>query len=268
MQNAKDTFYVTLRDRLAAVNPARTMVLRGVTRPGVLVEENELTSASVPVDAFCLQWTGMSVDAQGALPLVTMVCEIRYATDGDAGNGGMDRGRLMAGMDAELVAAVSASPQNTRKMNYAARRAGRACRLLRWRRMCSGAMWLLELRWRMESGWSGWRRLRYSATRKRVSCEYDCDCGWFGGGGRSRDAAGASLLCAGESGGRSADGVRCGADGGVCVGCTAGAVGGSGMVLGFCAEECDEDWSADDRGAGGGAEPGGDAGGGDGAARV
>ena len=45
MQNAKDTFYVTLRDRLAAVNPARTMVLRGVTRPGVLVEENELASA-------------------------------------------------------------------------------------------------------------------------------------------------------------------------------------------------------------------------------
>ena len=34
MQNAKDTFYVTLRDRLAAVNPARTMVVRGVTRPG------------------------------------------------------------------------------------------------------------------------------------------------------------------------------------------------------------------------------------------
>ena len=34
MQNAKDTFYMTLRDRLAAVNPARTMVLRGVTRPG------------------------------------------------------------------------------------------------------------------------------------------------------------------------------------------------------------------------------------------
>jgi hypothetical protein len=46
MQNARDTFYVRLRDRLAAVNPARTMVLRGVTRPGVLVEENELASAS------------------------------------------------------------------------------------------------------------------------------------------------------------------------------------------------------------------------------
>ena len=42
MQSAKDTFYVTLRDRLAALNPARTVVVRGMVRPGVLVEENEL----------------------------------------------------------------------------------------------------------------------------------------------------------------------------------------------------------------------------------
>src|SRR5216683_1466497 len=91
MQNARDTFYVTLRDRLAAVNPTRTMVLRGVTRPGVLVEENELASAYQPVDAFSLRWTGLSVDAKGSLPLVTMVCEVRYATDGNSGNGGMER---------------------------------------------------------------------------------------------------------------------------------------------------------------------------------
>jgi hypothetical protein len=124
MQNARDTFYVTLRDRLAAVNPARTMVLRGVTRPGVLVEENELASAYQPVNAFCLRWTGLSVDAQGVLPLVTMVCEIRYATDGDSGNGGMDRGRLLSAMDGELVAAVGAAPQNVQKMNYVAAAGG------------------------------------------------------------------------------------------------------------------------------------------------
>jgi hypothetical protein len=118
MQNARDTFYVTLRDRLAAVNPARTMVLRGVTRPGVLVEENELASATLPANVFCLRWTGLSVNAQGALPLVTMSCEIQYATDGDAGNGGMDRGRLLAGMDAELIASVSGAAQSVAKMNY------------------------------------------------------------------------------------------------------------------------------------------------------
>ncbi|NYF91826.1 hypothetical protein RBB79_19350 [Tunturiibacter empetritectus] len=124
MQNARDTFYVTLRDRLAAVNPARTIVLRGVIRPGVLVEENELASATVPVNAFCLHWTALGVDAQGALPLVTMACEISYATDGDSGNGGMDRGRLLSAMDAELVAAVSAAPQSVTKRNYVGAAAG------------------------------------------------------------------------------------------------------------------------------------------------
>ena len=124
MQNARDTFYVTLRDRLAALNPSRTIVLRGVTRPGVLVEENELVSAYQPVNAFCLRWTGLSVDAHGSLPLVTMVCEIQYATDGDSGNGGMDRGRLLSAMDGELAAAVSAAPQNAVKMNYVAAAGG------------------------------------------------------------------------------------------------------------------------------------------------
>jgi hypothetical protein len=118
MQNARDTFYVTLRDRLAEVNPARTVVVRGVSRPGLLVEENELASAYEPADAFRMRWTGLTVDARGALPLVAMGCEIRYATDGSAGNGGMDRGRLLAAMDAELVAAVSAAPQSVGKMNY------------------------------------------------------------------------------------------------------------------------------------------------------
>src|ERR1700761_5791417 len=117
MQNAKDAFYVALRDRLAAINPARTMVVRGVTRPGVLVEENELASAYQPVDVFCLHWTGVGVDAKGALPLVSMTCRIAYATDGSSGNGGMDRGRLLSAMDAELAAVVGAAPQNAAKMN-------------------------------------------------------------------------------------------------------------------------------------------------------
>ena len=30
MQDTKDTFYVTLRDRIAAGNPARTVIVRGV----------------------------------------------------------------------------------------------------------------------------------------------------------------------------------------------------------------------------------------------
>jgi hypothetical protein len=118
MQNAKDTFYVTLQSRLAALNPARTIVVRGVVHPGILVDENELPTAAVPVDAFRLDWTALQIASPGPLPMVTMECSIRYATDGTPGNGGMDRGRLLAGMDAELVAALGALPHSVRKMDY------------------------------------------------------------------------------------------------------------------------------------------------------
>ena len=119
MENTRDTFYVTLRNRLAALNPARTMVVRGVVRPGVLVEENELATTFQPVNAFCLEWTEMKVDPAGALPLVTQTCAIRYATDGSAENGGMDRGRLLAAMDGELAAALGMVPRYAVKNNYA-----------------------------------------------------------------------------------------------------------------------------------------------------
>ncbi|WP_263366936.1 hypothetical protein [Edaphobacter bradus] len=126
MQNAKDTFFITLQSRLAALNPARTIVVRGVTRPGVLVDENELVTATKPPDVFRLLWTGTIVDTKAGLPLVAMQCEIRYTTDGNAGNGGMDRGRLLARMDAELATAVGAAPQNAAKMSYAATTQGGA----------------------------------------------------------------------------------------------------------------------------------------------
>lgn len=119
MQNAKDTFYVTLCTRIAALNPERTVVVRGVTRPGVLVSENELVSAVELPDIFRLEWTALRVDANGALPLAAMRCEIRYCTDGGAMRGGMDRGRLVATMDAELVSALGTRPHSAAKMNYA-----------------------------------------------------------------------------------------------------------------------------------------------------
>ena len=93
MINAKDTFYLMLRDRLAALNPARTMGLRGVIRPGILVTENELATDAITPDIFRLHWTTLHVEALRPLPLATMTCEIRYATAGSAGNGGMDRGK-------------------------------------------------------------------------------------------------------------------------------------------------------------------------------
>ena len=120
MQNAKDTFYLTLQTRLAALNPARTLVVRGVLRPGTLVDENELPTAAAPTDTFRLEWTKLEITAASPLPWVAIECAIHYATDGTAGNGGMDRGRLLAAMDAELAAALAEEPHAVPKMNYTA----------------------------------------------------------------------------------------------------------------------------------------------------
>ena len=119
MQNAKDTFYEVLRSRLVALNPERTIVLRGVVRPGLLVEENELLSAVALPDCFRLRWSVSQVDANGVMPMATLQCAIDYETAGTASNGGMDRGRALAGMDAELQGAVNALPRTSPKMNYA-----------------------------------------------------------------------------------------------------------------------------------------------------
>ena len=83
MQNAKDTFYELLRSRIAAANPERTIVLRGVTRPGVLVEENELVSTVTIPDCFRLRWTDATVDSDNATPIATMTCEVSYETGGN-----------------------------------------------------------------------------------------------------------------------------------------------------------------------------------------
>jgi hypothetical protein len=103
MQNAKDTFYLALRERLAALNPARTITLAGTARPGILVEENEAPVAQLSSDVFVLRWTGAGVDQSLPAMLETQTCEISYWTRGSDTNMDMDRGRLLTAMDAELA---------------------------------------------------------------------------------------------------------------------------------------------------------------------
>jgi hypothetical protein len=126
MQNAKDTFYLMLQQRLTALNPARTTVVRGQRRPGTLVDENEMPTTQVPLDTFRLVWTALSIDRTGTLPLATLQCEILYATDGTPAAGGIDRGRLLATMDAELATALAQAPQSTAKLNCSATDSGSA----------------------------------------------------------------------------------------------------------------------------------------------
>lgn len=117
MQNAQNTFYITLRNRLAALNPGRTIYLRGVTRPGILVESNELVTPQPPPDVFVLRWTGLHGDPYLSEVLVQMECEIEYMTEGSTANLGMDRGNKLTEMDAELVSLLQ--PNSAQKLNYA-----------------------------------------------------------------------------------------------------------------------------------------------------
>ncbi len=116
MEYAKDTFYIALRTRLAALNPARAMLLRAVERPAILVEEAEAVTAQPAADVFVLRWTGLKTDRELPSVLNAMECEVHYATGGTAVNAGLDRGRALTAMDNELTRILS--PSSAQKMNY------------------------------------------------------------------------------------------------------------------------------------------------------
>ncbi len=118
MQRAKDTFFVAVRSGVAAVNPGRTVAVRGVLRPAVVVEENELESAVAATEVFRLRWTEVAVETSGTVPLARMRCEVRYETAGTEGLSGMDRGRVLSAMDWELRAVLSGAVQSAPKMDY------------------------------------------------------------------------------------------------------------------------------------------------------
>lgn len=116
MKKTRDSFYVAMRDRLQVLNPARQVMIRGVWRPGVLVEENESFAAIVPDNVFVLRWTKAVADELHALVRTQQTCEIQYQTAGTAAAGGLDRGTLLTEMDAELLSILQ--PQQVQKTDY------------------------------------------------------------------------------------------------------------------------------------------------------
>lgn len=118
MQNAKDSFYMSLRNRLAALNPERTILLRGAVRPGILVEDSEAPFNQLPGDVFVLRWLGHGADLDLASTLVAEECEILYSTCGCQTFGGLDRGRALSLMDEEVLTILQ--PFHTPKMSYTA----------------------------------------------------------------------------------------------------------------------------------------------------
>jgi hypothetical protein len=116
MQNAKDSFYLALRSRLAEINPERTVLVRGSIRPGILLEEAEAPFAQTPPDVFVLRWLGLGADIDLSSTMKAMECEIFYCTSGTQAFGGLDRGRLLTAMDRELLAMLQ--PFSAPKFDY------------------------------------------------------------------------------------------------------------------------------------------------------
>lgn len=116
MQNAKDSFYMALRTRLTAINPERTVLVRGAVRPGILVEEAEAPFSQFPNEVFVLRWLGLAMDTDLPSVMAAAECEVLYQTCGTQAFGGLDRGRILSQMDSELAAILI--PYCTPKLNY------------------------------------------------------------------------------------------------------------------------------------------------------
>jgi hypothetical protein len=102
MQAAKDSFYMALRDRLAALNPGRTTVVDGVTVPAILVRENMAPQfAEAQAGTFFLDFGEVQI-VESTRPILGLDCHIWYASEGSVA-AGVDRGRGLAEMDSELL---------------------------------------------------------------------------------------------------------------------------------------------------------------------
>jgi hypothetical protein len=118
MQFAKDSFFLALQQRLAGLNPARTVTVNGATVPAVLVVENlPPPSAEPQPNAFYLEWGTAKVEsgAGGGAALMSVQCVISYYTLGTVPSM-VDRGRVLGQLDGELLGICQ--PPNTEKMDY------------------------------------------------------------------------------------------------------------------------------------------------------
>jgi len=118
MQFAKDSFFLALQQRLAGLNPARTITLNGATVPAIVVVENLPPSAVEPQpNAFYVEWgTANVVDGHaGNGALMSLECVISYYTLGTVPSM-VDRGRVLGQLDDELLGICQ--PPNTEVIDY------------------------------------------------------------------------------------------------------------------------------------------------------
>lgn len=116
MQFTKDSFYMTLLERLVALNPQRTVTLDGTTRPAIIVAENELVLPIEPLaDTLYIEWGAAQPAQDNPQGAMEMECVISYHTFGTV-QSGVDRGRTLANLDLELLGICQ--PMWTSKRDY------------------------------------------------------------------------------------------------------------------------------------------------------
>jgi hypothetical protein len=118
MQFAKDSFFLALQQRLAGLNPARTVTINGATVPALLVTENMPPSSAEPLpNAFYIEWGSAAVvdGHAGNAALMSVECVISYYTLGTV-QSMVDRGRVLGQLDDELLGICQ--PPNTEKCDY------------------------------------------------------------------------------------------------------------------------------------------------------
>jgi hypothetical protein len=118
MQFAKDSFFLALQQRLAGLNPARTVTINGATLPAVLVTENLPPASGEPQpNTFYIEWGNASIVGGHARnsALMSLECVISYYTLGTV-QSMVDRGRVLGQLDDELLGICQ--PTNTEKYDY------------------------------------------------------------------------------------------------------------------------------------------------------
>ena len=118
MQFSKDSFFLALQQRLAGLNPARTVTINGATVPAVLVVENLPPATAEPQpNAFYIEWGSASVidGHAGDAALMSLECVISYYTFGTV-QSMVDRGRVLGQLDDELLGICQ--PTQTEKYDY------------------------------------------------------------------------------------------------------------------------------------------------------
>ncbi len=118
MQFAKDSFFLALQQRLAGLNPARTVTLNGTTVPAVLVVENLPPSFAMPLpNTFYVEWGASDVigEHSGDGVLMSLNVVISYYSFGSV-QSMVDRGRVLGQLDDELLSICQ--PPTTEKRDY------------------------------------------------------------------------------------------------------------------------------------------------------